>query len=253
MARRAGSADLPLHHGRVPAWLGQRMARLGAVMTEAIVHHYGRDEFLRRLAHPFWFQSFGAVMGMDWHSSGITTSVLGALKRGLGAAVRASSASMSAAAAAAHSRARPDELVGDRRARRLRRRGAGPGQPAGRQGRQRRGAGRLRPLPARLRRHRRRQLGRGAAGHERREPAGAPLPLAVRRAESFVDGRTPRSRAQARRRDRQPHRPPRRGLAARPARAAARASGPTGSCARSRRLAETSPATARSSRCCRIW
>ena len=83
MARRAGSADLPLHNGRVPSWLGQRMARLGVVIAEAIVHHYGRDEFLRRLAHPFWFQSFGAVMGMDWHSSGITTSVLGALKRGL--------------------------------------------------------------------------------------------------------------------------------------------------------------------------
>ena len=82
--RRAGSADLPLHGGRVPAWLGQRMSRLGAVITQAIVHHYGRDEFLRRLAHPFWFQSFGAVMGMDWHSSGITTSVIGALKRGLG-------------------------------------------------------------------------------------------------------------------------------------------------------------------------
>jgi hypothetical protein len=60
------------------------MARLGAVITEAIVHEYGRDEFLRRLAHPFWFQSFGSVMGMDWHSSGITTSVIGALKRGLG-------------------------------------------------------------------------------------------------------------------------------------------------------------------------
>src|ERR1700735_5081364 len=83
MANRAGSADLPLHGGRVPAWLGQRMTRLGAAMCEAIVHHYGRDELLRRLAHPFWFQSFGAVMGMDWHSSGITTSVLGALKRGL--------------------------------------------------------------------------------------------------------------------------------------------------------------------------
>ncbi len=83
MAQRAGSADLPLHGGRVPKWLGDRMTKLGAVITEAIVHHYGRDEFLRRLAHPFWFQSFGAVMGMDWHSSGITTSVLGALKRGL--------------------------------------------------------------------------------------------------------------------------------------------------------------------------
>jgi hypothetical protein len=83
VAQRAGSADLPLHGGRVPAWLGQRMARLGAVIAQAIVHHYGRDELLRRLAHPFWFQCFGAVMGMDWHSSGITTSVIGALKRGL--------------------------------------------------------------------------------------------------------------------------------------------------------------------------
>jgi hypothetical protein len=83
MAQRSGSADLPLHGGRVPKWLADRMTRLGAVMCEAIVHHYGRDELLRRLAHPFWFQSFGAVMGMDWHSSGITTSVIGALKRGL--------------------------------------------------------------------------------------------------------------------------------------------------------------------------
>jgi hypothetical protein len=83
MAQRSGSADLPLHGGRVPEWLASRMAALGRVMCEAIVLHYGRQEFLRRLSHPFWFQSFGAVMGMDWHSSGITTSVLGALKRGL--------------------------------------------------------------------------------------------------------------------------------------------------------------------------
>ena len=83
MTQRSGSADLPLHGGRVPAWLGRRMTRLGAVIAEAIVLEYGRDELLRRLAHPFWFQSFGAVMGMDWHSSGITTSVIGALKRGL--------------------------------------------------------------------------------------------------------------------------------------------------------------------------
>jgi hypothetical protein len=84
MARRTGSADLPLHGGRVPPWLATRMSALGAIITQAIVLHYGRDEFLRRLSHPFWFQSFGAVMGMDWHSSGITTSVIGALKRGLG-------------------------------------------------------------------------------------------------------------------------------------------------------------------------
>mgnify|MGYP000745293975 CR=1 FL=1 len=83
MTQRTGSADLPLHGGKAPRWLGDRMTRLGAVITEAVVQYYGRDEFLRRLASPFWFQSFGAVMGMDWHSSGITTSVLGALKRGL--------------------------------------------------------------------------------------------------------------------------------------------------------------------------
>ncbi len=84
MTRRAGTADLPLHGGRVPPWLATRMAKLGSIITEAIVRHYGRDEFLRRMANPFWFQSFGTVMGMDWHSSGITTSVIGALKRGLG-------------------------------------------------------------------------------------------------------------------------------------------------------------------------
>jgi uncharacterized protein len=83
MANRTGSADLPLHSGQVPRWLADRMAKLGAVIAEAIVTTYGRDAFLARLAHPFWFQSFGAVMGMDWHSSGITTSVIGALKRGL--------------------------------------------------------------------------------------------------------------------------------------------------------------------------
>lgn len=83
MAQKTGSANLPLHYGRVPLWLAERMTKLGTVMCQAIIHHYGRDELLRRLAHPFWFQSFGAVMGMDWHSSGITTSVLGALKRGL--------------------------------------------------------------------------------------------------------------------------------------------------------------------------
>jgi hypothetical protein len=83
MTRRTGSADLPLHGGRVPPWLAGRMASLGAIITQAVIHHYGREEFLQRLSHPFWFQSFGAVMGMDWHSSGITTSVIGALKRGL--------------------------------------------------------------------------------------------------------------------------------------------------------------------------
>ncbi|WP_414832053.1 DUF763 domain-containing protein [Afifella sp. YEN Y35] len=110
MVRRAGSADLPLHNGRVPAWLGQRMTALGTVMTEAIVHHYGRDEFLRRLSHPFWFQSFGAVMGMDWHSSGITTSVIGALKRGL-APLSGELGLHVCGGRGRHSRKTPDELV----------------------------------------------------------------------------------------------------------------------------------------------
>ena len=83
MGRATGSADLPLHGGRVPAWLATRMTKLGRLITEAIVIDQGRDAFMRKLAHPFWFQCFGAVMGMDWHSSGITTSVMGALKRGL--------------------------------------------------------------------------------------------------------------------------------------------------------------------------
>ncbi|HUC19132.1 MAG TPA: DUF763 domain-containing protein [Acetobacteraceae bacterium] len=110
MARRAGSADLPLHGGRVPAWLAARMTRLGAVMADAIVLHYGRDEFLRRLSHPFWFQSFGAVMGMDWHSSGITTSVIGALKRGL--APRAGELGIHVCGGRGrHSRQTPSELI----------------------------------------------------------------------------------------------------------------------------------------------
>jgi len=79
--KRSGSADLPLHYGSVPRWLAERMAKLGFAITESIITEYGREEILRRLSDPFWFQSFGAVMGMDWHSSGITTSVMGALKR----------------------------------------------------------------------------------------------------------------------------------------------------------------------------
>lgn len=115
MGSRSGSADLPLHGGRVPLWLADRMARLGRVITEAIVHHYGRDEFLRRLSHPFWFQSFGSVMGMDWHSSGITTSVLGALKRGL-APVEWELGIHVCGGRGRHSRKTPDELlaIGDR-------------------------------------------------------------------------------------------------------------------------------------------
>ena len=81
--KRSGSADLPLHYGYVPQWLAERMAKLGLAIVENIVIDYGKDEVLRRLSDPFWFQSLGAVMGMDWHSSGITTSVMGALKRAI--------------------------------------------------------------------------------------------------------------------------------------------------------------------------
>src|SRR5215813_2888713 len=81
--QRSGHADLPLHGGRVPEWLAHRMTALGTAVTESILLHYGRSEFLARLSDPFWFQALGSVMGMDWHSSGITTSVMGALKRGL--------------------------------------------------------------------------------------------------------------------------------------------------------------------------
>ena len=95
----------------MPKWLADRMARLGAVAVEALVHTYGRDEVLRRLAHPFWFQSLGCVMGMDWHSSGITTSVLGALKRGL-APLRDELGLEVCGGRGRHSRATPDELLG---------------------------------------------------------------------------------------------------------------------------------------------
>lgn len=81
--KRSGSADLPLHYGYVPKWLAERMAKLGLAITEAIITEYGQQEVVRRLSDPFWFQSLGAVMGMDWHSSGITTSVMGALKKAI--------------------------------------------------------------------------------------------------------------------------------------------------------------------------
>jgi hypothetical protein len=81
--KRSGTADLPLHGGRVPPWLAERMTQLGTAIAEHIVLSYGTSEFLTRLSDPFWFQALGCVMGMDWHSSGITTSVMGALKRGL--------------------------------------------------------------------------------------------------------------------------------------------------------------------------
>lgn len=107
---KTGTADLPLHGGRVPRWLALRMASLGRVLVEALVLEYGRSEVLRRLADPFWFQSLGCVMGMDWHSSGITTSVLGALKRGL-APVEDDLGIHVCGGRGRHSRRTPDELL----------------------------------------------------------------------------------------------------------------------------------------------
>ena len=83
LVKRSGTADLPLHGGRVPAWLASRMETLGTAIVESLLHHYGRPALLSRLSDPFWFQALGSVMGMDWHSSGITTSVMSALKKGL--------------------------------------------------------------------------------------------------------------------------------------------------------------------------
>jgi len=107
--KRSGVADLPLHGGRVPAWLADRMTQLGTAIGESILLHYGHSAFLSRLSDPYWFQALGSVMGMDWHSSGITTSVIGALKRGLNP--RASELGLYVCGGRGrHSRNTPDEL-----------------------------------------------------------------------------------------------------------------------------------------------
>jgi hypothetical protein len=114
--KRSGLADLPLHGGRVPPWLAERMTKLGTAIVESIVYQYGAAELLSRLSDPFWFQALGCVMGMDWHSSGITTSVMGALKRGL--SPRAHELGIYICGGRGrHSRNTPDELrrVADRR------------------------------------------------------------------------------------------------------------------------------------------
>jgi hypothetical protein len=107
--KRSGFADLPLHGGRVPLWLAERMTKLGTAITENILHHYGTSGFFSRLSDPFWFQALGAVMGMDWHSSGITTSVIGALKRGLNSRAHELGVYV-CGGRGRHSRRTPDEL-----------------------------------------------------------------------------------------------------------------------------------------------
>lgn len=109
--KRSGVADLPLHGGHVPSWLAARMTMLGTAIVEAVVHHYGHSAFLSRLSDPLWFQALGSVMGMDWHSSGITTSVMGALKRGVQARTDDLGIFI-CGGRGRHSRRTPDELRG---------------------------------------------------------------------------------------------------------------------------------------------
>jgi len=83
MPRRTGIANLPLHYGKVPPWLFDRMVKLAREITIAIVADFGAEEMLRRLSHPYWFQAFGCILGYDWHSSGVTTTLCGALKEAI--------------------------------------------------------------------------------------------------------------------------------------------------------------------------
>ena len=108
--KKSGHADLPLHGGRVPRWLAERMSKLGGAITEALILEYGQGEVLKRLSDPFWFQALGCVLGMDWHSSGITTSVMGALKK----AINPRSSNLGiyiCGGRGKHSRKTPEELI----------------------------------------------------------------------------------------------------------------------------------------------
>ena len=110
MLKRSGYADLPLHHGTVPKWLSDRMKLLGTQIIEALLINYGKKEVLTRLSDPLWFQSLGAVLGMDWHSSGITTSVMYALKRGINERAREFGLCV-CGGRGKYSRKTPDELL----------------------------------------------------------------------------------------------------------------------------------------------
>jgi hypothetical protein len=108
--KRSGSADLPLHNGHVPKWLAERMVKLGGAIVESLVLEHGQQAVLSRMSNPFWFQSLGAVMGMDWHSSGITTSVMGALKKALNPKAHELGIYI-CGGRGKHSRKTPDELL----------------------------------------------------------------------------------------------------------------------------------------------
>lgn len=80
---KSGTAKLPLHNGSAPRWLFDRMESLGREISRAVIDEHGQEELLKRLSDPYWFQSFGCVLGFDWHSSGLTTTTMGALKEAL--------------------------------------------------------------------------------------------------------------------------------------------------------------------------
>src|SRR5215213_10261293 len=103
-------ADLPLHYGQVPPWLAQRMSALGGAIVESIILEYDTQGVLARLSDPFWFQAFGCVLGMDWHSSGITTSVMGALKKAVNPKFKELGIYI-CGGKGKHSRKTPDELL----------------------------------------------------------------------------------------------------------------------------------------------
>ena len=182
------------------------MVTLGTAITESVLHHYGRSALLSRLSDPFWFQALGSVMGMDWHSSGITTSVMGALKKGLNPRAHELGIYI-CGGRGRQSRNTPLELRqvaertsldGDALVRTSRLDGAH---------RQQRHRRRLPDLPALVHRDRRRRVGDRAAGHERREPAGAPLSLALGGGSRFHRRTAHGHRRSARRHDQEPGRP----------------------------------------------
>jgi hypothetical protein len=80
---RVGIAELPLHYGKCPKWLFGKMVKLSSQISKLIIQEFGKEEFLKRISNPFFYQSLGCVVGFDWHSSGLTTTLAGALKEGL--------------------------------------------------------------------------------------------------------------------------------------------------------------------------
>ncbi|MEM4101933.1 MAG: DUF763 domain-containing protein, partial [Conexivisphaerales archaeon] len=79
----SGTADLPLHWGRAPEWLYRRMVMLSGEIVKLMIDDGGTGEVIKKISDPYWFQAFGSVLGFDWHSSGLTTVTMAALKEAL--------------------------------------------------------------------------------------------------------------------------------------------------------------------------